>query len=419
MPPLYRCLRPLGVLIAAALPLVSAALAPARADPPPEGDGATLLRQSGQALAKVRALRFTAAREGVGDLSTRSPLVAGSVVINEYRHGEPLSAWKFAVRASFTPTNATEPQRIETVFDGDKAIMIRHADKTVLEGPAAAVPDMLAEGGQFLISVLTNWSALVDRPVLQRAEAPARRIGVRTVAGVPCDVVQIDLQATGRAEYLVWVFIAQTDRLPRRLEALYTDPATGVGVLSLSDLVADAPPDPGALSWSLPRDYDARPYVPRMTAPSDPARAGPPKIGQPMPAWSLKAFDGAAVRSADLAGSVYVLDFWATWCPPCLAAMPGIEKLHREFQGRPVRFFGVNCWENADARALVQREKFTYAMLEAGDDLAKQLGVSAIPAFFVVNADGTLAYTAVGHGPDSDRKLAAAVEQALRALQPK
>lgn len=416
--PLFRWLPAIGALLAAVPLLAWPATATAR-DDPPEDDGAALLRRADRALSGVRALRFTAAREGVGDLSARSPLVAGSVVISQYKHGQAPAAWKFALRAAFTPTNATDPQRIETVFDGDKAIMIRHADRTVLEGPASAVPDMLAEGGQFLISILANWSVLVEGPVLQRSEAPARRIGVRSVAGVPCDVVQIDLQATGRPEYLVWVFIARTDQLPRRVEALYTDPAPGIGVLTLSDVVADGPPDPGALSWSLPRDYDARPYVPKMTAPATPARAGPPKVGQAMPAWALKTFDGATVGSADLDGSVYVLDFWATWCVPCLAAMPGVEKLHREFEGRPVRFFGVNCWENADARALVRREKFTYPMLDAGDDLARQLGVSAIPAFFVVNADGTLAYTAVGHGPDSDKKLAAAVEAALRALQPK
>jgi thiol-disulfide isomerase/thioredoxin len=65
------------------------------------------------------------------------------------------------------------------------------------------------------------------------------------------------------------------------------------------------------------------------------------KPGDQPPALQFRTLDGQAPDWADLAGTAVVLDFWATWCGPCIKAIPHLNQLVDEFAGRPVRFISV------------------------------------------------------------------------------
>lgn len=388
---------------------------PARADDAADD----LLRRAAGTMAAAKTIQFDAAREGSGHLGVRSPAVKGSVVIAA-RDGDQAArpeTWRFAVRAEVWPSGGDRSERIETVADGDKAIMIRHAEKRVMEGEMRQVRDMLAEGGAFLLSPLLNFEALVVRPVLQRKEGLATIDGTRIVGGVLCDVVRIDYaEGVGLEERHVWIAVARHDGFPRRVEALYGGERPGMGTLTLSDVRLDAEVEAGKLRWTLPSDYSAGPYLPRMTAPSgNRPEAMPPGIGQRVPAWAQLDVAGKNWSSKELAGSVVVLDFWATWCKPCVSSMPGVQKLHEEFAGRGVVVLGVNCWENADPAKLVRDMGLTYPNLVQGDSLAKALGVTAIPAYFVIGRDGRLVHKGTGAGGSQEKRLRESVEEALLA----
>src|SRR5262249_21362197 len=87
-------------------------------------------------------------------------------------------------------------------------------------------------------------------------------------------------------------------------------------------------------------------------------------VGQKAPDFELKDPDGQTIKLSSLKGKVVVLDFWATWCGPCKMAMPGIQKLHEEFKGKPVKVFGVNIWEkDGDPVAYMASKKYTYGLL--------------------------------------------------------
>ncbi|MFO3797192.1 MAG: TlpA disulfide reductase family protein, partial [Anaerolineales bacterium] len=77
-----------------------------------------------------------------------------------------------------------------------------------------------------------------------------------------------------------------------------------------------------------------------------------PRKGFLAPDFTLEALDGQRTRLNDLRGRVVVLNFWATWCPPCRAEMPTLAKISQEYQGRDVVILGVNSTTQDDANAI-------------------------------------------------------------------
>lgn len=95
--------------------------------------------------------------------------------------------------------------------------------------------------------------------------------------------------------------------------------------------------------------------------------------------------------------------------------MPGVQKIHERFQGRPVRVFGVNCWEDGDPAGYMRDNRFTYGLLLNGDEVAERYGVEGIPTFYVVGVDGRVIYSEVGYDEHGADKIIAAIDAHLKA----
>ncbi|MEX2217626.1 MAG: TlpA disulfide reductase family protein [Phycisphaerales bacterium] len=117
----------------------------------------------------------------------------------------------------------------------------------------------------------------------------------------------------------------------------------------------------------------------------------------------------------DYRGEVVVMDFWATWCGPCKMAMPGVQKLHEKFQGRPVRVFGMSCWERGgDPASYMKQNGFTYSLVTNTDQIAQGYGVRGIPHFVVIGVKGETLMSVSGYSKANEEKLAQTVEQHLK-----
>jgi thiol-disulfide isomerase/thioredoxin len=89
---------------------------------------------------------------------------------------------------------------------------------------------------------------------------------------------------------------------------------------------------------------------------SHPATAAPSEVGKTAPAFSLTRLDGKSVTSKALVGKVIVLDFWASWCAPCIASMPAIAELQRDYGRKGLVVLGVTLDDdNAKLRAFLAR----------------------------------------------------------------
>jgi thiol-disulfide isomerase/thioredoxin len=139
-----------------------------------------------------------------------------------------------------------------------------------------------------------------------------------------------------------------------------------------------------------------------------------PLVGQPAFAFRLDQLDGSRFQLADHKGRVVVLDFWATWCGPCLETLPLVEGVVREFAERDVKLIAVNLEEQPEQiKAVLGRHKLKVAVaLDRDGAVAAKYTVTAIPQTVVVDRDGKVARLFVGGG----KKTAEALRKALQDL---
>ena len=135
--------------------------------------------------------------------------------------------------------------------------------------------------------------------------------------------------------------------------------------------------------------------------------------GKPAPAFALKNFDGEPVSLASLRGKVVLLDFWATFCAPCIAALPELQALHAKYGDRGFAVVGVTVDDRpALVKKAAEQARVAYPMLRATPDVWNAYKVNALPALVLVGRDGTIVRR---FGGEADRAaMIAEIEAALR-----
>jgi TonB family protein len=136
-------------------------------------------------------------------------------------------------------------------------------------------------------------------------------------------------------------------------------------------------------------------------------------IGMEAPDFTLPDPSGTTVHLRDLRGKVVVVDFWATWCPPCRALMPHIQKLHEQLAAKGLTILGLDVGEDAATVANFAKERsYTFPLLlDAEPEVARRYFVQSYPTTFVIDRAGRIAFRDMGSGEPAD--LQAAVEKAL------
>jgi thiol-disulfide isomerase/thioredoxin len=160
-----------------------------------------------------------------------------------------------------------------------------------------------------------------------------------------------------------------------------------------------------------------------------------PMLGKAAPDFTLTVLDGAGktkkITKADLAGKVVVLDFWATWCPPCLIELPEIAELAEGYvkQGQNgVIFIAVSQDRNPDdgssVRKLVEdlldskklgldKPPRSSVALDPGQEVGDAFGVQALPTLFLLDGKGTVQSVRVGYSDKLKDELAADIDHLL------
>ena len=108
------------------------------------------------------------------------------------------------------------------------------------------------------------------------------------------------------------------------------------------------------------------------------------------PPFSMTLMGGGEVTSEQLVGKVVMLDFWASWCPPCRDEAPVLAKVYDEYREKGVEFVGVNLWDNVgDAEVFLEEEGHQYPNgIDEGGRIAISYGVRGIPEKFFISREG-------------------------------
>jgi len=123
-------------------------------------------------------------------------------------------------------------------------------------------------------------------------------------------------------------------------------------------------------------------------------------LNQPIDArnFTLPLLNGGSASLSDYRGKVVILNFWATWCPPCRAEMPSMETLYQRYNNRELEMLTVNLRENAGTvRRFIQSNGYTFpVLLDADGRVGASYGVEAIPTSFIIDRQGKIIGRLVG-----------------------
>ena len=141
------------------------------------------------------------------------------------------------------------------------------------------------------------------------------------------------------------------------------------------------------------------------------------KEGEVAPDFEITMFDGSVVKLADLKNKVVLLNFWATWCPPCRKELTRVEKdIIEKFKGQPFVFLPVSRGEKRETVAEF-REKmgYTFPMGLDPDSLNyKKYAVTYIPRNFLIGKDGKVVKASVGYEEAEFDELIKLIEQEIK-----
>ena len=140
------------------------------------------------------------------------------------------------------------------------------------------------------------------------------------------------------------------------------------------------------------------------------------KVGDPAPDFSVALFDGSHLTLSELRGKVVLLNFWATWCPPCRQELTRVQKdLIDRFAGHDFLFLPVSRGEKrSDGAAFREKTGYTFPMgLDSTRTIYDRYATNFIPRNYLIDRDGRIITATIGYSPEEFDELIAAIERTL------
>ncbi len=133
-------------------------------------------------------------------------------------------------------------------------------------------------------------------------------------------------------------------------------------------------------------------------------------LNKPAPDFTLEDLEGNSVSLTDLKGKTLIIDFWATWCGPCVSSFPGMQNAVNKFKDdETVKFLFINTWERGDnvkenvAKFIKDKNYTFHVLLDLKSEVVAAYGVDGIPTKFVVDKNGNIRFKSVGFGGDVNK----------------
>jgi thiol-disulfide isomerase/thioredoxin len=229
-------------------------------------------------------------------------------------------------------------------------------------------------------------------------------VGQEKVEGQLCDVIAYEYHAIyndSRQDYKGKIAIGKDGLVRRKVETVRFANRPGYTRTAVLRNIRTNFPTPSAQTfvYTPPPGVKKQEEIKREPMLAD---------GTIAPDFTANDIEGKPIKLSDYRGKVVVVDFWATWCGPCIASMPHTNEIAKQFKDRGVVVLAVNVWdEPTDFKAWIPKNSAKYDSIQfaidpdgRGKDIAKTLyKVSGIPTQYVVDKDGVIRASFLGAPP--------------------
>lgn len=377
-------------------------------------DPRQILKESADACLKIKSIKYIFEHTPA---NKNNPMdYQYEATIQQERSAVPSLGFlpgKFVLSVDSGLVKDEKSNSVAFAYDGSIFRVLDPIDKVinVMKSPSAYNAGSLV--GTFGIVSLAGMTQFTDeKPFIDQLEKSdnIEYSGTTEIKGVECHIISItstiEHPAFGKKTINRLWFIGVNDKLPYGTEFKGSrDTVRNIEINTAfndSDFVLKTPSG----------------YGERLVTGTEPKRKGLLTIGSDAPNWTLTDPQNVAHSLIDYRGKLVVLDFWGTWCGPCMATMPVIQSIHEKFKDKRVVVLGISVADSEGDPALFMKNKgFTYGLLTKGDAVATDYKAEILPTLYLINGKGKIIYAEYGFRKDAKEELIQFIERYLKSVQ--
>lgn len=364
-------------------------------------DASSILKISSEACKAVKRISYKGVL-ALGDMNVEADIIQESASVPDVGFGNA----KVLVKGELETQNGSQ----EFSFSYDGTFFKLHEEgkgeiKTIENPDARAVGRSLGFQYSLLINPTFTSEAGMDKVIasMNRAEL----IGESEIGGRDCEQIRIFRTIKNPAtqeeseSFSDW-FIDKESRLP-------------IGFISKSvkrTVIVESIEMKSQTQFDINNDGNVKEDL--ITG-NEPKTEGLPAKGEVFPSFKLDDVNGNVKSLSSYDADIFIIDFWGTWCGPCLLAMPGLQALHQKYQNKKVQVIGISVHDKpGKAERFVSQQTYSYEFLVQGDELAKSLKLDTYPTLFVLDKEGKILHAEKGRREEAMKDFEQIIENKLK-----
>ena len=358
-----------------------------------------ILQKAGEACLKVQNIRYKIVSK------KRNGIIEEAEVVQEKANVPALvlaQKIRIKIQGKVSFPDKAKNRRFAISYDGQKIYRKVASKKQLIEmtNPTIKQAMKVLGFGYLMIPVFQFGQKNPFQNVIPRVKK-FEMLTDKLIYGVNCYQLKLHQDINGRSSQITW-YVGKRDFLPRGLKIPGIKSQKELKILALNTNLPK-----GTFKISLPSGYVKK----NITAKD----VGLLTKGKAAPNWTLKTPEGKPVSLSNFKGKVVLLDFWGTWCAPCLRAMPTIQALYDQYKAQGLEVVGIAVKDRPGAPEKYMKKKgYTYRLALNGIKVAREYKVAMFPTVYIIDRNGNVNFAKAGASKNLKEVLRKAIEKVIR-----